>query len=67
MFHVKHVDSHDCAAPFVPPAPAAASLIFGDRIGLAVRYAELLASAGVEWGLLGPLVESGERIEECFT
>jgi 16S rRNA (guanine527-N7)-methyltransferase len=54
MFHVKHVDSHDRAAPLVPPAPDAASLIFGDRIGLAERYAELLATAGVEWGLLGP-------------
>jgi 16S rRNA (guanine527-N7)-methyltransferase len=54
MFHVKHVDSHDRAGPLVPPAPDAAELIFGDRIGLAERYAELLATAGVEWGLLGP-------------
>jgi 16S rRNA (guanine527-N7)-methyltransferase len=54
MFHVKHADSHDRAAPLVPPAPDAAALIFGDRIGLAERYAELLATAGVEWGLLGP-------------
>jgi 16S rRNA (guanine527-N7)-methyltransferase len=54
MFHVKHVDSHDRAAPVVPPTPDAAALIFGDRIGLAERYAELLATAGVEWGLLGP-------------
>ncbi len=41
-------------APLVPPAPDAAALIFGDRIGLAEKYAELLATAGVEWGLLGP-------------
>jgi 16S rRNA (guanine527-N7)-methyltransferase len=54
MFHVKQADSHDRAAPLVPPAPDAAELIFGDRIGLAERYAELLATAGVEWGLLGP-------------
>jgi 16S rRNA (guanine527-N7)-methyltransferase len=54
MFHVKHVDSHDRAAPLVPPAPDSAALIFGDRIGLAERYAELLATAGVEWGILGP-------------
>jgi 16S rRNA (guanine527-N7)-methyltransferase len=51
---VKHADSHDRAAPLVPPAPDVAALIFGDRIGLAERYAELLATAGVEWGLLGP-------------
>jgi 16S rRNA (guanine527-N7)-methyltransferase len=54
MFHVKHVDSHDCGTPLVPTAPDSAALIFGDRIGLAERYAELLATAGVEWGLLGP-------------
>jgi 16S rRNA (guanine527-N7)-methyltransferase len=54
MFHVKHADSHDRAAPLVPPTPDAAALIFGDRIGLAERYAELLATAGVDWGLLGP-------------
>jgi 16S rRNA (guanine527-N7)-methyltransferase len=54
MFHVKHADPHDREAPLVPPAPDVAALIFGDRIGLAVRYAELLATAGVEWGLLGP-------------
>jgi 16S rRNA (guanine527-N7)-methyltransferase len=54
MFHVKHADSHDRAAPLVPPTPDTAALIFGDRIGLAERYAELLATAGVDWGLLGP-------------
>jgi len=27
---------------------------FGDRLDLAVRYAELLADEGIEWGLLGP-------------
>lgn len=28
--------------------------VFGERAELAVRYAELLANEGVEWGLLGP-------------
>lgn len=45
MFHVKH------AAPAPPPGAAP---VFGDRLGLAERYAELLAGPGVEWGLLGP-------------
>lgn len=34
--------------------PAAAADVFGDRLGLAVRYAELLSTAGVERGLIGP-------------
>ena len=53
MFHVKHVDSRDRETPLAP-VPGAASTIFGDRLDLAERYAELLATAGVEWGLLGP-------------
>ena len=40
------------AAPRRPP-PAAAR-VFGDRLELARRYADLLAGAGVERGLLGP-------------
>ncbi|MDA2808030.1 16S rRNA (guanine(527)-N(7))-methyltransferase RsmG [Nocardiopsis suaedae] len=36
----------------VPPETAAA--LFGDRIDTAARYAELLAGAGVERGLIGP-------------
>jgi 16S rRNA (guanine527-N7)-methyltransferase len=36
-----------------PPPPAAAA-VFGERLPLAVRYAELLAGAGVERGLIGP-------------
>ncbi len=43
MFHVKHV------AP-----PAAAEGVFGERLELAQRYADLLATAGVERGLIGP-------------
>ncbi len=46
MFHVKH----DTA----PPPPAAAEQVFGDRLGLAQRYADLLAGPGVERGLIGP-------------
>lgn len=40
-----------------PPAgtePAAAAQVFGAQLGLARRYADLLASAGVQRGLLGP-------------
>ena len=37
-----------------PPPPPAAEKLFGDRIGVARRYAELLAGPGVERGLLGP-------------
>jgi 16S rRNA (guanine527-N7)-methyltransferase len=46
MFHVKHVN--------VPGPPPSAQLLFGDRVGQAVRYAELLATDGVERGLIGP-------------
>jgi 16S rRNA (guanine527-N7)-methyltransferase len=38
----------------LPSAPPAASAVFGDRLPLAVQYAELLAGAGVERGLIGP-------------
>ncbi len=38
----------------VPPAPAAAEGIFGTGLDAAIRYAEILAGAGVERGLLGP-------------
>jgi 16S rRNA (guanine527-N7)-methyltransferase len=54
MFHVKHVDSRDRAVAEVPSPPDAATQIFGDRIGVAERYAGLLADIGVEWGLIGP-------------
>ena len=38
-----------------PPVPdRAGSAVFGDRLPLAVRYADWLAGAGVERGLLGP-------------
>lgn len=38
----------------VPPPPAAAVELFGSRLDLACRYAELLGGPGVERGLLGP-------------
>lgn len=38
----------------VPEPPEAARKVFGDRLGDAVRYAELLAEAGVRRGLIGP-------------
>jgi 16S rRNA (guanine527-N7)-methyltransferase len=46
MFHVKHVE--------VSAAPRAAEAFFGSAIERAHRYAEILAGAGVERGLLGP-------------
>ncbi|MER5749420.1 16S rRNA (guanine(527)-N(7))-methyltransferase RsmG [Streptomyces sp. NPDC002088] len=38
----------------LPPAPEVARDVFGDRFEDAVRYAELLAEAGVQRGLIGP-------------
>ncbi|KPI07787.1 Ribosomal RNA small subunit methyltransferase G [Actinobacteria bacterium OK074] len=38
----------------LPPAPDEAREVFGDRFADAVRYAELLAEAGVRRGLIGP-------------
>lgn len=37
-----------------PPAPPAAEAVFGERLQIAVNYADLLAGPGVERGLLGP-------------
>ncbi|ORW09471.1 16S rRNA (guanine(527)-N(7))-methyltransferase RsmG [Mycolicibacter longobardus] len=49
MFHVKHVEG----APAPEPPPEAAE-VFGARLPIARRYAQLLAGPGVERGLLGP-------------
>lgn len=38
----------------IPPPPDAAAEVFGPALGAARRYAEILAGAGVERGLLGP-------------
>ena len=46
MFHVKHVE--------VSAAPQAAEALFGSGMDRARRYAEILAGAGVERGLVGP-------------
>jgi 16S rRNA (guanine527-N7)-methyltransferase len=62
MFHVKHVGGFDrpgaaadAGDPLGPgPAPAAAGEIFGPGLDAAQRYAETLATTGVERGLLGP-------------
>ena len=37
-----------------PDAPPVAATVFKDRLGTAVAYADLLATAGVERGLIGP-------------
>ncbi|MCB5163327.1 16S rRNA (guanine(527)-N(7))-methyltransferase RsmG [Streptomyces bambusae] len=42
------------AAAELPPAPEEARAVFGDYFPAAVRYAELLADAGVKRGLIGP-------------
>ena len=44
------------ASPAGPPAglAAVAATVFGDRLPVAIRYAELLVTAGVERGLIGP-------------
>jgi 16S rRNA (guanine527-N7)-methyltransferase len=54
MFHVKHLVPRKRVVPRVPAPPDVAGTVFGDRLDLAQRYAELLADTGVEWGLLGP-------------
>lgn len=46
MFHVKHIE--------LPDPPPAAAVVFGANLDRARRYAELLAGAGIERGLIGP-------------
>ena len=58
-FHAKHPSDRGPAgerrAPTdIPPVDEAAAAIFGARLDIAQRYAELLAGVGVERGLLGP-------------
>src|SRR5271168_4226350 len=57
MFHVKH--GNPCEGSVSPAAPCdgvseSAAALFGPRLDIAQRYAEVLAGAGVERGLLGP-------------
>lgn len=54
MFHVKHVDSHEPAELSPAESKPAAAAVFGERLDLAERYAEILATDGVDRGLLGP-------------
>jgi 16S rRNA (guanine527-N7)-methyltransferase len=62
MFHVKHVGPCEGAVPATGAgggaasgtAPEAASEIFGSRLDIAQRYADVLAGIAVERGLLGP-------------
>ena len=52
---MKHSGRDEGPEPVVGgPVPEAATQIFGSRLELARRYAEVLADAGVERGLLGP-------------
>lgn len=54
MFHVKHPgQAHSSAQPTANDDVAARTL-FGDRYGLAERYAEMLAGPGVDRGVIGP-------------
>ena len=46
MFHVKHGDSRDLAGARYRRPPEAAAAIFGERFGIAERYAELLGRHG---------------------
>src|SRR5258707_12829451 len=57
MFQVKH--GSPCEQAALPSAghgvPEAAAAVFGVRLDLAQRYADALAGAGVERGLVGPV------------
>jgi 16S rRNA (guanine527-N7)-methyltransferase len=48
------VSSGPDAAPPIGPEATAAAELFGDRLPLAIRYANLLSSVGIEHGLIGP-------------
>jgi 16S rRNA (guanine527-N7)-methyltransferase len=40
--------------PVLPPVPASARAVFGDRLALAEHFAEILADTGTAHGLIGP-------------
>lgn len=48
------MDDVPAPVPAAPPPPAEAADVFGDRLGLATRYADLLATTGIAHGLVGP-------------
>jgi len=56
MFHVKHVGPSEriLTTAMAGDAPGAAAEVFGDSLKIAQRYADILAGAGLERGLLGP-------------
>jgi 16S rRNA (guanine527-N7)-methyltransferase len=54
MFHVKQ--------PMPPDIHGAAETVFGERYPLAARYVTLLASSGIDRGLIGP--REGDRLWE---
>ena len=50
---MKH-DGPDESPVALPAAPSGAAAVFGERMSLAVRFAEILADTGVSHGLIGP-------------
>jgi len=52
----------DVSVPVPADLTGVCSTVFGERLPLARRYAELLAGEGIEWGLIGP--RETERIWE---
>jgi 16S rRNA (guanine527-N7)-methyltransferase len=50
---VKHDDTDERPVA-LPAAPSGAAAVFGERMPLAVRFAEILADTGVTHGLIGP-------------
>ncbi len=49
----------------LPEAPEQARTVFGEYFPEAVRYAELLADAGVKRGLIGPARSRGSGNATC--
>ncbi len=50
---MKHDDTDEPPVA-LPAAPSGAAAVFGERMPLAVRFAEILADTGVSHGLVGP-------------
>ena len=47
-------DAPEAGAALIEVPPANAAIVFGERLPLAVAYVELLATIGIERGLIGP-------------
>lgn len=56
------MDDIPAPVPAAPPPPAEAAEVFGGQLGLARRYADLLATTGIAHGLVGP--REAERLWE---